>query len=273
MQIWSNTKTLDGYLPPSLTFTTDKAAADVALVGGKAIDLAEFPRLRGIFKTGIGRDNVPEAEAAKRGVLCAFPSSRASEVIYEETANFTCHMILQVAYADTGNFDSWTKLDRPALSQRELLVIGAGNIGGRVAAKMKAFMRVSTFDTLQNKPAELEPLVRRADVVSLNVPLTADTKGFFDAKKLSWLKDGAALVNTGRGALVVEDDLYKELSTGRIRAAFDVFWQEPYKGRLLEIPRDRFLVSPHIASTCREFLSETATDFLAFLDKLGGAKS
>jgi phosphoglycerate dehydrogenase-like enzyme len=268
MQIWSNTKTLEGYLPPGLSFTTDQRAAEVALIGGKAIDLTEFPKLRGIFKTGIGRDNVPEAEAAARGVLCAFPSPRASEVIYEETANFTCHLILKVLYADVGDFAEWRKFDRTALSERELLVIGAGNIGGRVADKMKAFLRVSTFDTLRNRPEELEVMTRRADVISLHVPLTADTKGLFDSRKLGWMKDGAGLVNTGRGALVVEEDLYRELASGRLRAAFDVFWKEPYNGKLLSLPSDRFFVSPHVASTCREFLTATATDFLAFLSGL-----
>jgi phosphoglycerate dehydrogenase-like enzyme len=267
MQIWSNTTTLNGYLPP-LSFTTDKTAAEVALIGGKAIDLADFPRLRGIFKTGIGRDNVPEAAAAARGIVCGFPSSRASEVIYEETASFTCHLILKVMYAAAGDFAQWTKADRPALSRRQLLVVGAGNIGGRVAARMGAFMPVATFDTLHDRPEELEPRVRAADCVALTVPLTDDTRGFFDARKLGWMKDGAGLVNTGRGALVVEDDLHRELVSGRLRAAFDVFWQEPYHGKLAGLPPDRFMVSPHIASTCREFLTETASDFRDFLAAL-----
>jgi len=73
-------------------------------------------------------------------------------------------------------------------------------------------------------------------------------------------------VNTPRGAIVDEDALYRELSSGRLRAAFDVFWEEPYTGRLLELPSDRFMVTPHIASTCREFLAATARDFVQFLD-------
>ena len=165
VQIWSNTKTLDGYLP-HLATTTNKANADVALVGGKAIDLADFPRLRGIFKTGVGRDNVPEAEAAARGIVCAFPSEQTREIIYEETANFSCHLILASLYAGAGNFADWTKGDRSALSAKDLLVVGTGNIGGRVASKMRAFMEVRTFDTLTNRIGELEPTMRRADCVS-----------------------------------------------------------------------------------------------------------
>jgi phosphoglycerate dehydrogenase-like enzyme len=267
MQIWSNTKTLDGYVS-DLAFTQEKNEAEVALVGGKAIDLREFPKLRGIFKTGVGRDNVPEAEAKERGVACGFPTPATSAIIYEETANFACHLVLKCLYADVGDFASWKKLDRPALATREVLVVGAGNIGGRVATKLKSFVNVTTFDALVNAPEELEPLVRRADCITLHIPFSAATRDFFDAIKLAWMKDGAALVNTARGAVVDEKALHAELASGRLRAAFDVFWQEPYAGKLLELSQDRFMVTPHIASTCREFLAATANDFRNFIKQL-----
>ena len=99
-------------------------------------------------------------------------------------------------------------------------------------------------------------------------PAAEPAKGAPNAEKLGWLKDGAALVNTARGAVVDEDALYRELASSRLRAAFDVFWKEPYRGRLLELPTDRFLVTPHVASTCREFVTGTAEDFRAFLRTL-----
>ncbi|HAB19070.1 MAG TPA: NAD(P)-dependent oxidoreductase [Verrucomicrobiota bacterium] len=267
MQIWSNTKTLDGYIP-GLTFTQDKAQAEIALVGGKAIDLREFPKLRGIFKTGVGRDNVPEADAKESGVVCEFPSAATSAIIYEETANFACHLVLKCLYAEVGDFASWKKSDRPALATREVLVLGTGNIGGRVAAKLKCFVKVTTFDVMVNTPEELEPLVRRADCITLHIPFSPATRDFFDATKLSWMKDKAALVNTARAAVVTEEALQAELASGRIRAAFDVFWQEPYQGKLRDLPPDRFMVTPHIASTCREFLAATADDFRNFIKNL-----
>lgn len=270
MQVWSNTKTLEGYVP-DIRFTVDTRAADVALLGGKTIDLEEFPRLRGIFKTGVGRDNVPEAEANARGIVCEFPSPQTSAIIYEETANFACHLILKCLYAELGDFGTWKKLDRPALRTRVLLVFGTGNIGSRVARKMQPFLNVCTFDALSSKPDELEPLLRQADCVSLHVPLTDSTRSFFNAAKLAWLKDGAAVVNTARGPLVVEDALHAELAARRLRAAFDVFWEEPYKGALMQLPADRFMVSPHVASTCHEFLSGTAGDLRKFLQRLGNA--
>lgn len=270
MQIWSNTKTLDGYIP-EISFVADKQEAEVALVGGKAINLSEFPRLRGIFKTGVGRDNVPEEEARKRGILCEFPSAATCEIIYEETANFACNLIFKCLYAEVGDFATWKKIDRPVLRSRRLLVIGAGKIGGRVAAKMRTFLEVTTYDSLTDKPENLEPLIREADCISLHLPLIAQTRNFFDATKFAWMRAGAWLVNTARGAVVEEDALFDEVSSGRLRAAFDVFWEEPYKGKLMGLPAERFIASPHVASTCREFLAETADDFRKFLGQLENA--
>jgi len=267
MKIWSNTKTLDGFLP-EMRFTEDKGNAEVALVGGKAINLSEFPKLRGIFKTGVGRDNVPEQEASARGIRCEFPSTATAGIIYEETASFACHLILKCMYAAVGDFNTWTKLDRPSLASREVLVLGTGNIGRLVAVKMKSFARVSTYDVLSNQPDDLEPLVRRADCVTLHVPLNNSTRGFFDGAKMAWMKDGAALVNTARAAIVPEEALFAELDRGRLRAAFDVFWQEPYQGQLTRFSHDRFLTTPHVASTCREFITATACDFKKFLNRL-----
>ena len=82
------------------------------------------------------------------------------------------------------------------------------------------------------------------------------------------MKDGTLLVNTARAAIVSENALYDELTNGRLLAAFDVFWQEPYNGKLLEIPKDRFIRSPHAASNCKEFLQATAEDFRSFLHLL-----
>ncbi len=264
MKIWSNTKTLDG-LVEDLSFTDDKTAAIVALIGGKAIDLCEFPSLKGIFKCGVGRDNVPGTKAAARGIRCGFPSTATADIIFEETACFACHLILKCLYADVGDFLAWQKRDRMVLAQRKILVIGTGNIGGRVAKKMQVFSTLLTYDVLTNQPDELEPLVRQADCISLHMPLNDGTRDWFDAEKLAWMKSGSSLVNTARAAIVPEDALYEELATGRIRAAFDVFWQEPYQGRLLTLPQERFMTSPHVASSCREFVTETANDFRAFI--------
>lgn len=267
MFVYKATNTLDGYLPP-LDTTDDKSQAEVMVVGGKAIRLSEFPKLRGIFKTGVGTDNLPFAEAAERGIQIQLPSEATCNIISEETAAFACHLILSGMYAGASDWDWWRKVERPQLANRRLLVVGVGRIGRRVADKMSAFLLVDTFDSAQDAPESFEAKVRAADCVSLHIPLTGATRGLFDAERLSWLRDGALLVNTARGPVIVEDALYAELAAGRLRAAIDVFWEEPYRGRLTELPTDRFIRTPHIASTCEEFVQGTARDFLAFLAAL-----
>src|SRR4030042_4541493 len=106
MLIYKATNTLDGYLP-ALQYTENKSEAIVMLVGGKKFTLADFPKLRGIFKTGIGTDNLLFDEAAARGVNIALPSEATCDIIYEETSAFTCHLILSGLYAGAGEWASW----------------------------------------------------------------------------------------------------------------------------------------------------------------------
>jgi phosphoglycerate dehydrogenase-like enzyme len=242
--------------------------AEVLLVGGKPINLQQFPKLKGIFKCGVGRDNIPEEEAGMLDISCGFPSPSTASIIYEETANFTCHLIFKSLYSNLGNFNSWVKIDRKSLSNTNVLVVGTGNIGTKVIDKLKNFVRISTFDIISNKTSELEAMIKQADCITLHLPLTESTRDMFDAEKLNWMKDGTLLVNTARAAIVSENALYDELTNGRLLAAFDVFWQEPYNGKLLEIPKDRFIRSPHAASNCKEFLQATAEDFRSFLHLL-----
>lgn len=253
MKIWKNTATLDGY-DNGLAFTETKVEAEIALLGSKLISLDEFPNLKGIFRAGIGRDNVPISEAEARGVLVRFPSKEIIDIIYEETASFACGLILRMLYGMVGTLDPWAKHDRVQLADRVLLVIGTGNIGGRVAEKMRGFLKVKTYDVIQNSASELKDMIALADCITLHIPKSEENNNFMDSEKLSWMQDGAVLVNTARGDIVDEDALYTEIKSGRLRAAFDVYWQEPYQGKLKEFYPEHFYMTPHVASTCNGFL-------------------
>ena len=129
-------------------------------------------------------------------------------------------------------------------------------------------MNIDSYDTLNDKEDTLKGKIEIADVVNLHIPLTNETRNMFDAKLLGHIKDNALLVNTSRAPVINEEDLYKELINKRFKCAVDVFWQEPYLGKLADLPDDIFIKTPHIASTCKEFIECTTIDFIDFIKNL-----
>jgi len=268
MKVWKNTKTLDGLID-DLDITNNKSNAGVLLLGGKSISLNEFPNVKGIFRAGVGDNNVPYDEAKRRNVAVSLPSDDAKDYIYEETSNFTCHLILKSMYrsSNIGTISPWKKKSRVFLGDRTLLVIGKGRIGQKVYEKMHPFMRVDSYDILENSLKELHAKIESADCITLHIPLNDDTKDFIDKEKLSWMKEGCCLINTSRGDIVNELDITKSIRSGKITATFDVFWDEPYLGPLTKYP-ESFIMTPHVASTCDKFLIQTAKDFRDFMKKV-----
>ena len=267
MKIWKNTNTIDKYIDGFET-TEDKNEAEIAILGSKKIELSQFPVLKGIFRCGVGKDNIPIEEASGRGIAVGFPSLSTIDIIYDETASFTCSAIFRMLYNDIGSLKPWVKIERRTCKDKNLLIIGSGNIGSRVKYLMERFLKVTVYDKLNNNEAQLKELMSVADVVTLHIPYNKENHELIDREKLSWLKDEAILINTSRGAIVSEEALYEEIKSGRIRAAFDVYWIEPYEGILKQFHPERFYMTPHVASTCSTFVQETAKDFKAFIKEL-----
>ena len=95
MKVWKNTSTLDGF-DKKLIFTESKTDADIALIGIKPIEINDFSNLKGIFRAGIGKDNVPEKESEKNGIVVRYPSDKTINIIFDETASFTCGLIFRM---------------------------------------------------------------------------------------------------------------------------------------------------------------------------------
>lgn len=267
MKFWKNTATLD-HLIPELLETVPSDDAEIAVIGSKPIDLKSMPLLKGIFKCGVGTDNVPFQEAKQQGIAIGLPSDQTRRYIFEETANFAVYLTFRMLYNDLGSLDPWKKRSRIFLGNQKVLVMGQGNIGKLVTRKLEPFVDVLTYDIALNKENELKGLVGQADVISLHIPLNEETRSFIDAEKMAWMKDGAAIVNTARGPVVDEDALYEEISAGRLKAAFDVFWKEPYQGKLQKFHPERFFMTPHVSSNCEDFLTGLALDCQAFVQSL-----
>ncbi len=267
LPIWTNTATLDGFIDGICTNASPEQA-EVALIGSKPLPIDEMPALRGIFRCGVGTDNIPFETCQSRGIEVCLPSDGTVDIIHAETANFAVHRVLDMLYRDLGEVAGWVKAPRPFLGSRRVLVVGTGKIGSQVAAKLDGLVEVVTYDAATDAPEDLERVLPTVDCVTLHVPLNDQTRGWVDAAWLARLPDGAALVNTARGAVVDEAALLSEIQSGRLVAAFDVYWQEPYHGPLRDFHPDRFLMSPHVASTCSTFLEKLADDFRQFLGVL-----
>jgi len=268
MRIWKNTPILDNFLDPK-DLTKHKKKAEVIILGSKPINLSEFPELKGIFRVGVGLDNVPINEAKRKNIRVQSTSPKTNKYIFEETADFTCHLILKMMYKNLGTVEPWTvKIRKKPLQDKSLLVVGLGNIGRKVVSKMQQFMSVKTFDILENDLSILYNVLPTVDCVTLHFPLTNENTNFFNKDKLSQMKNGSILINTSRAALVSEDALYEEIEKGRLEAAFDVFWEKPYKGKLSQFHPDKFYMTPHVASKSEAYVENSAKDFKSFASKL-----
>ncbi len=152
----------------------------------------------------------------------------------------------------------WVHRETEPILGRRVLVLGPGPVGRETALLLRAAgMEVTVVGrTAREDPelgaiaafADLDDLLAAADDVVLALPLTAETRGLFDARRLARMRAGARLVNVGRGGSVVERDLVDALNAGRLgAAALDVFEQEPLPADSALWGMDNVLVSPHMS--------------------------
>ena len=224
------------------------------VVDDRLLDL--LPSLRIVANYGVGYDGVDVEACARRGVAVA----NTPGVLDAATADLAFGLLLAAQrrivegdrYVRDGRWGTdWAEavLLAEEVSGGTLGVVGLGRIGSAVARRARAFdMRVLyTRRSPDPESMALDDLLAEADVVSLHVPLTEETHGLIDARRLALMRDGACLVNTARGAIVDEEALVRELASGRLRAGLDVFAHEPSVPReLLDLPN--VVLTPHIGS-------------------------
>jgi glyoxylate reductase len=241
---------------------TDRIDADLLKAGAAG-------RLRVVANVAVGYDNIDVAAARERGVVvCNTPG-----VLDDTTADLAFALILAAsrllhdAEADLRaiRWQGWgiTQYLGQDVHHATLGIVGYGRIGRAVARRAAGFdMRVlhhARTDT--DEPgyvADLDELLREADIVTLHVPGGEATRHLIDARRLALLKPSAVLVNTARGPVVDEEALADALHAGRLFAAgLDVFEHEPLVNpRLLAAPRTVLL--PHIGSASRATRTQMA---------------
>jgi D-3-phosphoglycerate dehydrogenase len=177
--------------------------------------------------------NVPEIEAL--GVKVHTIRGYGNTAVAEHAIALMFACCRDIARMDRGiRAGTWQPQEGMQLLGKTLGVIGYGGIGEEVARIAKGIgMQVVVWNR-SSRPGlaliELDDLLQRSDVVSLNLTLNDETRGFLDGARIARMKPGAILVNTARGALVDEAALIEALNSGHIRhAGLDVFHNEPLK--------------------------------------------
>jgi glyoxylate reductase len=233
------------------------------IVANEPVPLERLPRLRVVANFGVGYDRIDVAACATRGVAV----TNTPGVLDAATADLAFALLLAVRrqvvagdrFVRSGRWGgSWSEGGlAEEVSGSTLGIVGLGRIGSAVARRAQGFdlrvlyTRRQRADSELGEFRELGALLAESELVSIHAPLTPETEGLLDARRLALLRDGAVLVNTARGEIVDEAALVAELASGRIAAGLDVFAHEPeVPPELLELPN--VVLTPHIGSATRQ---------------------
>lgn len=246
-------------LVPTITDTID--ADLIAKAGARLALIANF---------GNGVDHIDLKAARARGI----PVTNTPGVLTEDTADMAIAMILTVPrrlvegerLARSGEWHGWSPCGMLGhrISGKTLGIVGMGRIGRAVAKRARGFGLEIRYHNRRPLPPEIEAelgasyvadiddLMRKADIVSLHCPLTAETRHLIDARRLDLLGPNGFLINIARGDIVDQGALIDALEKNTIGGAgLDVFDHEPGIDPRL-VARDDVLLLPHMASATRE---------------------
>ena len=250
---------------------------DVLIAGTEDITdfvMSKAKKLKLISRVGIGLDNVDLLAAERRGIKVSYTPDAPAPAVAELTIGFMLALLRSVHISNAQmHRGEWQRHFGRRIPEVTIGIIGTGRIGGRVLRRLQAFgsprILVNDIRPDKNIAPELklewvgkEEIYRQADLISLHVPLTNQTKNMISYDELMMMKLDAMIINTSRGGIINEADLGAVLNAGHLSgAAIDVFDQEPYTGDLSKI--DRCLLTSHMGSMsidCRTRMEIEATE-------------
>ncbi|HEV8308486.1 MAG TPA: NAD(P)-dependent oxidoreductase [Methylomirabilota bacterium] len=245
--------------------------------------LRALPRLRMATVCGIGTDAFDLRAARELGIVVCNIPGRTAPIVAEHAFGLMLAAAKR-AYFQTAQLKAgrWkTQIDNVYLRGKTLGIVGAGSIGAAMARLGQALgmdIVAWTFTPTPERAAALgvrflalDELLRAADVVSLHVRLTPESRGLIGARELGLMKRGAILVNTARGAVVDEAALVAALRSGHLgAAALDVFDQEPLPADHPILGCEQVVLTPHNADQTPEGLellnAGVVDNVIAFLE-------
>ena len=236
--------------------------------------MANATCLKLISRVGIGLDSVDLLAAEKRGIRVSYTPDAPAPAVAELAIGLMLSLIRSIHVANLQmHRGTWKRHFGSRISELTIGVIGAGRIGGGVLRHLIALGATRLLVNDTNPACRREPrlpvewvdkevIYRDADVISLHVPLTVQTKNMICREHLLRMKPDAVIINTARGGIINETDLAEVLEAGHLGgAAIDVFCEEPYVGSLALI--ERCLLTSHMGSMsidCRTRMEIEATE-------------
>jgi glyoxylate reductase len=235
-------------------------------VGGELMD--RMPNIRVISNFGVGVDHIDLQAAEKRNILVG----NTPDILNGSTADMAFALLLAAArnlivgdrYARSPEFRAYDLniLHGEDTQGSTLGIVGMGRIGREVARRAKAFdMRVLYHNRNRNVEAEtelgvqfasLDELLKTSDFVTLNCPLTEETRHLIGTRELKLMKHSAILVNVARGGVIDHAALVEALKTNQIAlAALDVTEPEPLPRDHSLLKLDNVIIAPHLGSATR----------------------
>lgn len=250
----------------------DLIIAGTEIISDFVMDRAK--NLKMISRVGIGLDSVDLLAAKKRGIKVSYTPDAPAPAVAELTIGLLITLLRSVHVSNMQMHQGkWSRFFGKRIANTTIGIIGLGRIGSRVLNRLAAFGTprllvndISADPELDRKFklewVDKETIYKESDVISLHVPLTAATKNMITEKELRMMRDDAILINTCRGGVINEVDLYNVMNSGHLSgAAIDVFEEEPYSGRLNEI--ERCILTAHMGSMsvdCRIRMEIEATE-------------
>jgi D-3-phosphoglycerate dehydrogenase len=248
------------------------AKADAVLIRYGVLsedDISKMPDLRIVSRHGVGCDNLPVAALGARGIPVTIVGPVTAATVAEQVMAMLMALVKKIAPYDAavrgGNWAIRDTLQVGDLAERTLMLMGFGRIGREVARRALAFdMKVIIYDPYIDvediKAAGCEPVddwhaaLPDIDVLSLHLPMTAETNGIIGTTELAAMKPTAIVLNAARGGLVDEDALFSALSGPMAQggAGIDCFESEPPRLDLPILSLPNVVVSPHSASLSEE---------------------
>ena len=235
--------------------------------------LSKASKLKLISRVGIGLDSIDLDAVKKSGIKISYTPEAPAPAVAELTLGMILSLLRSVHISNHQmHLGVWERIFGRRLGDITIGIIGVGRIGTHLLRCMSGFGKIHilvndiapTNKLIQEFDIQWvtkEQIYKKADVISLHLPLTPLTKNMICLDQLLQMKKDAFIINTSRGGIINEDDLYKVMSEGHLGgAAIDVFESEPYAGKLLEI--DRCLLTAHMGSMsidCRSQMEIQAT--------------